>query len=156
MTNIDPWSSAKSVSDDRAEMFKFEEGGDALVGIPFKKSEGQGSRGNSTVYSLYTKSEGDDPYSMKNIWGSATLDRELPDLGGQIVKITFHGKKDIGGGQSLNMFEVKSLDDTEENREKVGLSSEIPEVDKGALETILEEETEEKEDEDITPDEVEF
>lgn len=154
MANNDPWNSADTVADDRADLFKFEEAGDSIVGIPYKKLENQGSRGNSTIYSFYTEAEDeDDAYGLKNIWGSASLDRELPNLAGKIVKVEYHGKKDIGGGQSLNMFDIKSLDDTPENREKVNLSEDIPDVDEGVMESFTPKENQDSQpDEDITPD----
>lgn len=85
-------------------IFSFQEEGDEVVGRYLRKETfDKGTLGDCQKYIIDT-----DQGRLSFVCGSA-FDTQFVDaeiLEGSMIKIIYHGKKDIGGGKKVNLFDL--------------------------------------------------
>lgn len=89
------------------DTWKPEQAGDSLTGVFVDVKHKDDKRELSARYFIETK-EGN-----KMIWGSVALDdrMRLANIG-ELIQITYNGKKSIGGGKEVKLFEVQRAKQT--------------------------------------------
>lgn len=108
-----PWDNVESVETD---LIKFEEVGKVVVGVLLSVRATQTKFGESPFYKIMTVD------GEAGFFASALLDDKLSNQIGKIVRIEFVETKPSSKGNDAKIFDVKALEDTEENRNKVGLA----------------------------------
>ncbi len=113
-TPVSAWDDVESVETD---MIKFEAVGKVVVGVLLSRKITKTKFGESPLYKILT-SEGEAAF-----FASDLLDDKLSGQIGKIVRIEFTETKASNKGNDAKIFDVKALEDSEENRIKVGLKS---------------------------------
>ena len=108
------WDDVESVETD---MIKFEQVGKVVVGVLLSRKMADTKFGESPVYKIMT-TEGEAAF-----FASGLLDDKLMNQVGKIARIEFADTKPSNKGNDAKLFDVKVLEDTEENRIKVGLAN---------------------------------
>lgn len=109
-----PWDEVESVE---TNLIKFEEVGKTVVGVLLSRKETETKFGESPFYKVLT-TDGESGF-----FASALLDDKLSNQVGKIVRIQFTETKPSNKGNDAKIFDVKAMEDTEENRAKVGLDA---------------------------------
>ena len=109
-----PWDNVESVETD---MIKFETVGKVVVGVLLSRKMADTKFGQSPVYKILTV-EGEAAF-----FASTLLDDKLSGQIGKIVRVEFVETKPSNKGNDAKIFDVKALEDNEENRSKVGLDA---------------------------------
>ena len=109
-----PWDGVESVETD---IIKFEEIGKVVVGVLLSRKMAETKFGESPFYKIMT-AEGESGF-----FSSALLDDKLSAQVGKIVRIEFTETKPSNKGNDAKIFDVKALEDTEENRARVGIEA---------------------------------
>jgi len=109
-----PWDGVESVETD---MIKFEEVGKTVVGVLLGRKMANTKFGESPLYRILT-TEGEAAF-----FASGLLDDKCAGQVGKIVRIEFTETKPSSKGNDAKIFDVKAMEDTEENRVKVGLDA---------------------------------
>ena len=88
-------------------IYKFEEEGDVLVGKVLDIRPFTEGKFDTEVHCYILET---DMGRVSTVLGSAT-DKQLDKakVKGKIIAITYHGQKDIAGGQSVNLYTVEVL-----------------------------------------------
>lgn len=113
-TTASPWDDVESVETD---VIKFEQVGKVVVGVLLSVKNVDTKFGESPFYKILT-AEGEAGF-----FASAMLDDKLSNQVGKIVRIEFTETKPSNKGNDAKLFDVKAMEDTEENRTKVGLKA---------------------------------
>ena len=108
------WDDVESVETD---MIKFETVGKVVVGVLLSRKMVDTKYGESPVYKAMT-ADGESAF-----FASALLDDKLSSQIGKIVRIEFAETKPSSKGNDAKIFDVKALEDNEENRVLVGLDA---------------------------------
>ena len=88
-----------------SNIFKFTETGDVLTGMLDGFHDITTDNGDCKAYYLVTSTHGRVSFIGGYLVDQAIAKHDI--VNGDIVKITFHGKKDIGNGRTLNDFDIK-------------------------------------------------
>lgn len=107
-----PWDNVESVETD---VIKFDTVGKTVVGVLLSRKIADTKYGESPFYKVMT-SEGETGF-----FAPARLDDKLSNQVGKIVRVEFTETKPSAKGNDAKLFDVKAMDDTEENRIKVGI-----------------------------------
>lgn len=108
------WDNVESVETD---MIKFETVGRVVVGVLLSRKMADTKFGESPLYKIAT------PDGESAFFASGLLDDKLSGQIGKIVRIEFTETKPSNKGNDAKLFDVKALEDSEENRVKVGLEA---------------------------------
>jgi hypothetical protein len=113
----DPWGGAR---DENGELFKFDKVGVVLEAIVVSREEkpSKYQKGETVGFYSTQSSEG-----KANFFSTQALDDALKTCVGRIVRIELVETKPSDKGNDIKVFEVKSLDNTAENRKLVGLDA---------------------------------
>lgn len=112
-TTASPWDEVKSVETD---IIKFEEVGETRVGVLLSRKMADTKFGESPFYKILLADGKEGGF-----FASALLDDKLINQVGKIVRIEFSETKPSNKGNDAKLFDVKALEDTDENRTRVGL-----------------------------------
>ena len=108
------WDKVESVETD---MIKFETVGKVVVGVLLSRKETETKFGESPLYKIQT-AEGESAF-----FASGILDDKLANHVGKIARIEFTETKPSTKGNDAKLFDVKVLENTDENRALVGLEA---------------------------------
>ena len=111
-TEPSAWDGVESVETD---MIKFEEVGKIVVGVLLSRKMADTKFGESPLYKIQT-SEGESAF-----FASGLLDDKCANHLGKIARIEFVETKPSTKGNDAKIFDVKVLENTEENRTLVGI-----------------------------------
>lgn len=93
-----------------ADTFPFDNPGDSVTGqfVGVRELEQEGLDGQPRMVKVYEIQELDSEKKW-SVWGSAMIDMGMETVNqGQLVRITFEGKKDLDQGRTVKTFCVQS------------------------------------------------
>lgn len=117
MPKTNPWGEAR---DENGQLFKFDKVGTVLEAIVLSREEKPSKYKQGDTVGFYSTMSSD---GKANFFSTESLDDSLKNCVGRIVRIELADTKPSDKGNDIKVFEVKSLDNTAENRKMVGLDA---------------------------------